>query len=86
MFGGLPPGASILVNLVLVPVRAQMKYLSLILGGRRLFEEHFRQLALKRLWPIFGWSQLRNKKRLHRGCPVNGVWCTCKDGGSDLPE
>ncbi|CAB3241776.1 unnamed protein product [Arctia plantaginis] len=44
---GPPPGASIVVNSVLVPVRAQMKYLGLILDGRWLFDEHFRQLAPK---------------------------------------
>ncbi|CAB3254559.1 unnamed protein product [Arctia plantaginis] len=44
---GPPLGASIVVNSVLVPVRAQMKYLGLILDGRWLFDEHFRQLAPK---------------------------------------
>ncbi|CAB3234516.1 unnamed protein product [Arctia plantaginis] len=44
---GPPPGASIVVNSVLVPVQAQMKYLCLILDGRWLFDEHFRHLAPK---------------------------------------
>lgn len=42
---GPPPGASVKVNLVLASVRAKKKYLGL--GGRWLFDEHFRQLAPK---------------------------------------
>ncbi|CAB3237920.1 unnamed protein product [Arctia plantaginis] len=93
---GPPPGASIVVNSVLVPVRAQMKYLGLILDGRWLFDEHFRQLAPKlvgaasalgRLLPNMGGPQRRDKTAVHGGCPVNGaVRCTGVGGGSDRPE
>ncbi|CAB3236247.1 unnamed protein product [Arctia plantaginis] len=84
------------VNSVLVPVRAQMKYLGLILDGRWLFDEHFRQLAPKLVgaasalgatFAQYGWTQRRDKTAVHGGCPVNGtVRCTGVGGGSDRPE
>ncbi|CAB3230287.1 unnamed protein product [Arctia plantaginis] len=72
---GPPAGASIEVGSVLVPVRAQMRYLGLVLDGRWLFDEHFRQLgpklvdtasALGRLLPNLGGASVPTR-RLYAG-------------------
>lgn len=60
---GPPPGAHLVIDGVRVPVKAQMKYLGLVLDGRWGFEAHFRALtprlvaasaALGRLLPNLG--------------------------------